>query len=1474
MTDLEVFSPIGGMDSDTDLLYMKEGDYRDAKNIRHVTDSTGSTISIINIKGTDHVFTLPTVTAKNKIYRIKDFTAITTPTPQLNELTFYRSDNSPLITVPFSDGATVIDSMNNLVSAVTFLFITTPFLATATAGADYVDIEIIGAYTGYEYLMVVSQGDTTALVYQEAITSSMAGTMKAIGSYDILGDLMIFSAVENEIESKAADIIGAGPIGSEIQLITSSDHGLTSGDQVFITGVVGVPANGLFLVTVNTTTTFTLSYSVYSGSYVSGGEVFIKTQAVGEIGVAQYNVTTTLFTYTTLLQSKKLNYRIKKQIDCHVEKNAFSVSVYGTDDYNPPFAIYYYGAYMTNGFLEVFNSDKGSYDYDTLDQEIVLQISNTKSKITFLEQLESGGSLTAGNKRYAVRFLTQSNTGTNFGDLTNPINVYSAGKTPTNLIVGDSAGTTTGKANKLLVSDITPGLFSYVELAVVNYDGGAASGVIVSRYPLTPDQTSIEILHTGNETDSTTLSLTELLSFNFQYATAKNIRAIDNRLVLSNLTILQETEFTDWAQTFKHAVLRKEIPTVGVSELGALQTEEYFKPENVNNNVGYMLNETYCFGVKCRLKTGQWTRVFHVDNIKIDTDTTVARRTAALASLDMTTYPTTDKINVYVPYVEFSDINLDFIVGGKRIRDLIDAFSIVRVEMTSQNSTILYNGYVVPNVSSAASSVQNVRFFEDSGSPSVGEWPYPGGDGYLGVDPTYSTGWAVTNGGTYGAFYSSDVLWGHSDFNFANGDKIICFGNPKLQNGFVHTPDVNPLPDVSSFGEYSGNFPTNATVISTGHPWMPPTIKNIDSAIYVPMGGKAAFPDGTGISKGFWSFDAFTSLPLHKSQIIGSPFLKSFDLFEPLGFVNGPIADVQRDYGFYYCQYYRAKTNQFGNLDNAKYIATGHIYEIDVLSPSTIPTGTIGVFGGDTFTQKSYLKIRYCYDDNDPLTVGATPYPGANAVAYYSQNRANIQMRNKSGITASNLYPAMSAATWLLSKISNDGLDERLYNEGYTVRNDVQYTAAFSTRDRFISDFPARIIYSEVKILEGIQDNFRLFLPLNFKDLELSYGEIMHHEIINGELVTVQPRKVQRQYFNTRGTLTTSSDQTILIGSGAVMSQDGVTLTQIGGWNKWACIKGKSAQGNDVLYWINTELKKVMRLGHDGTISLADIRGQQSFFANNLRFVHEVDTPAHGEGICGIWDDRYNEAVWTVRGRKMVADYDITAAYATGDEVFFQPTTYSTFEKTGEIYKAITANAVGSTPATSPATWQIQSHTDADYYNEYTIVFNETKNKFSAFYTFKPKIYLKWRDAYLSPRPADDENFIYLHNIGPYCEFYDHGTNNQAEDGHIEAVIKKAPAEAKYYEALKVVSDIIPYRFDFTTKDHISFLTQAEFEAREDLYYSPVKEDSTGTGINDADTSLLFGTYMKAKMTFEKLVYQSLKSFIVKFRVASRITQK
>lgn len=1475
--NLQIINFEGGLNTDLTPDYIQK-DYTDALDIQALTGNTESTLSTIPKLGNRFTDSLGSVSVQNKTWRlfISQQTAphagyllfldangnyLNNPTPNpspplFNFATppFYQWDMS----LGFAAQVAAITSI--ITAGIPMIDPTATIVGTDTSGVDtagYVDITFNGI-SGYDLGFfathkAVSPGVTDArlpsLIVQEAYDVSLAGELNVIGSNDVLGDLYLWSTPQKNLVTTISPIItGITSVAGKYRITTSSAHGLVTGMSVEISGVVytGTPPkspNSIWIITVISPTVFDVQefYTVTTGFvYTSGGVVTIYTEGVGEIGVMQNNSDADTWNYTRLLRTKEWNFRTKKQPHTYAERNSLRDSVYWTDDFNVPRVFYYSLPFIVDGALSI---NGGNYDYGSISEETKLILSSTSANIQFVQQVQGGGNIQSGNWRYAIRFLSDSLTPTEFSDVTNPVNAFVASTSGSAyLLIGDQPGVFTSKINELEITGIIAGLFKYVELAGINYVGDAVQGYIIKRELLSTNATSLTIQHTGNESDITDLDLGLLNQFSTPVLTAKNIDVVDSRMILSNLTTSDQTNFTDWAQTIFHSLYKKELPTVRSEMTPAgtmpnnLQVAEYQDPQNVNNFVGYMHNETYRIGIKGRFKeTGEWSDVFWVDDITFDT-LAYARRNTALVDFDLLNVYGSPFLNnrVYSTYFSLENIDIDAIVNGKKIRDWFDKLAVVRREC-------------VPEILACGTTFLGISGWLNGGiigsdSPIITSPPSTNtNDSYAAFIPyaTASSGsMDVIIRPTVGSFYAPDIYFNNTSISFSSGDRILNHGAP------VFAIAVPSLP--SSFYQKTGTR-TGTTSGGGANPFQDVAL---DDMQIIAKGGSAViggltyqkflYVDNTGIGGSLTTLDFVESPVLYYSGSFSNPTTSGFD------------------FGLRYMQYFRPLVNKYGDITSGTYVTCGAIADIDATTAGVI---SIDVFGGDTFTQNVYFKNR----------MGDNEFNGwANGLSFYCQNRINAQMKTLAVGTTQDLYPGITTPVWLAAQTQNED-----YQRGYNIKNEVQSDIAFNPNADFFSDLPTRIIWSELKPQGSSLDNYRAYLPLNFKDLDLSFGEIIHHANSNGELFTWQLRKFMRQYFNTRGTIDIQNSTDAVIGSGTVMGQDGLTVSTIGSKHKWSIIKGKSTGGNDVFYWINTELKKVVRFGYDGTVSISDIKGLQSFFANNLTWVDDKDTPADGIGICGVWNDRYAEVIWSVRGIRDKAQWDGITFYSAGDVVLDTPVTYSTFEQTGELYTALSPN-FGTAPPTNPLVWSLIPHTNNNYYNEYSIILNEFKNKFTTFHTPKPKIYLKWKDSFLTPRPVSDVSRIYKHDEGIYLTWYDDGVTSQTSQGYIEGVINGDGDDVKWYEALQVQSDLVPKRIELKTSNGlISYLDDTEFETRENVHLAPIKEDSTVSvqnplGLNNVNTSLLYGHWQKTKFIFDTATYQSLINIVCKYRISPR----
>ncbi len=99
--------------------------------------------------------------------------------------------------------------------------------------------------------------------------------------------------------------------GGLIQITTSLAHGIPTGAKVMIAGVVGVPANDMWLVTNTGATTFTLQDSAFSGAYTGGGTVAIQSHQLSDtVNVEAFPAATNLQTAIALAHDLQSKYNL------------------------------------------------------------------------------------------------------------------------------------------------------------------------------------------------------------------------------------------------------------------------------------------------------------------------------------------------------------------------------------------------------------------------------------------------------------------------------------------------------------------------------------------------------------------------------------------------------------------------------------------------------------------------------------------------------------------------------------------------------------------------------------------------------------------------------------------------------------------------------------------------------------------------------------------------------------------------------------------------------------------------------------------------------------------------------------------------------------------------------------------------------------------------------------------------------------
>ena len=1437
-------TPSGIMDKDTDMAYVSQGNYVDANDIRH-RQTDGSTFGgVMSVAGNKHMLSIPSYGSSTKSYRIFiDLSKI--------------ADNS----IASNDGDLYLENSSGVVYS--------------NIGANITGTSI-GAYI------------TTLKAYLNTLSNSAYGGVFTYGSTIQTGTYTAYFDLSTILDTEYTLRVN-NTQGELCVFKLLSEYYATGGDFK----VIGSQQLEDYL------------FVWLAGDVVSTGII----SEVSEIGVIYTTNGGGTYNYQRLIRSKKLGFSTQRRVEVEIERNGEEVNLYWTDGYNKPRAMYLNYSKITTQDGLLFRQG-GRYELETIDDETSLFYKVPSVYFDDVKVQETGGFLSSGNKRYSGRLLTEDFVASDFIYPTNPINIYRAKISVPSEIAGDADNTETNKSVVMTVKNITPGIYKYFELIALEYTDASFTTKIVQRYSLAAEQTEITVQHTNLGQENILLSNNELLAITSKYLSVQSLKVFDNRLTLSNLVEQVDFNLTSWAQTIEHSIEQGFVESVGksfesksnlINSFTDNKLGEYQDPSNVYGFSSYVYNDTYRFGIQVQWKnTGKWSSPYWVDDIRIDrsgNNVVGNRRRPSVGGVDINLQDTSNNRVKYY-YVKFHNLNLDTLIGGYPIRDLIGSFRIVRSKRIPEvlATGIFYSG--AEHLDSRFSGTTTVApFLGISNGRTAGVAnPLMKSNAVLlsasqalavGLSSTASTvasigGNSTADKSNYLFFYSPDLYFNNAvlDINLAT-DKIklaAAYSKQEIYSGYSraaqrHASGTNNSSYQEMLGYFGATSQNYTEFLITDH-------THLNSGQNKNLSGNIV---SLSYCFGYPNIDVL-------SQNTAAEVFK----INTTSHNNTALADN----GMWYGQVFRdlgGNKKYPANKELSSYETTGHYYILSNGQNGII--NNINVYGGDSFIQKSHMALMRMPHNNDLWGMGY-------GISFYTQNSGNLQMFNilehdDSFTGAGYVFPQSLDKTtagkywvdysgapvvtdlpegsvgcglfyWLEQwpEVSN----QNNYSRSYNYRDESIVENGYNTNVTYDGSLPSRITWSAKKVIGSQKDNYRIFKPLDFADLDLTLGPIVHHDIINASLYTWQSFSVQRQYFREASLIGAQEGTDVLVGSGSILGSPGQELTTIGADYKWSITKGNTPNGKESAYWFNNRLKKFVRFGQDGNRVISD-KGFISYLQNNTKFLEYYAQPLSGQGIHAVWNDKYAEAIFSFKAKNPSIPSWEVKTYAAGDYVFISPlTTYIHASGLPYAYKCkLGHTAANLTKPETGANWQtywtkVTPGTDSYSHTLFTIVYDEIKNGFITFHSYWPDIYLKHRNTFWSPDPLIPER-MHLHDIGIESQYY--GTYYAPT---ITAVMNYDPNVSKNFEALQMVSDQQPFFVDLTTPNHISYLDETEFQEREDLWYSPIKNDSTSTGLNNGDTSRLWGKWLKVKLSLEASTgKQKLINFMVKFRAMARL---
>lgn len=1439
----------GQLDKDSDLQYLntQKGDMPDLYDMEF---SAEDVMTLTTAKGNVEKIDFGSASLQNQKVRIYWESS---PNPTNIVISLKNVNDQNLFTRSFNtDGGLIVFR-----AAIQDIFEGSIFPSTVTVypNEPYVDVEVDLGYS--DWSLEIKDGSGADIfsyaVIQEAVSATGVGDFIPIGSYDFLGDMFYWVTTQRNLKTRMSQSV-ANAVGNNFSrsVVTIPLHRLKDYETIAINGVVGCTGvNGIWVVKVIDSNRVELQGSLFGGVYISGGEIFKDLYGYGAIGIAKYDLTSETFQWIPLLRSKKLNFVTKREFyHPTVELNGSLISMYYTDDYNLPRVTYYRGEYLPDGCIKAVNP-LGQYAYETLENEIALQVNFSGYTLSFLEQIQSGGRLTAGNKRYAVRFITESLNASELSLLTNPIPVYEPQYLiDTNKIYGNPSNEETGKINRLQLTGITPGVFKFVELICFNYRGGelstvAVDAVIVRREPLSEDQTEIVLEHNGNEVGVVNFDAALANQVQPEIVRAKDLTLIQNRLVLGSITSSLEYDLTDFCKTLKYSIKRYRL----FGAFGAQTFYEFYNPDSVTNSTGYQAWEWYRFYIVGELFSGKLTQAFFAFDVRFisqsdyalpewnnEFDSTNITDRRNLTNDQFTNYDLSNSSNEYYQYyLELNNINWEFQIEGVPIKNIFRSFKVHRAERKSE---VIGSGVINLAFKAIASPPKELDDYVYAiKNNELSNFPVPYTTVYQGVAPYQRR--------KFGSFYCPDILFGNEEIKFAEGDRLISFGNQEVNQ---------------TLRGKTANFAINSywRIFQGGNNTSSAVFYDIDFVKFVGSDTTEPLINGFSYNKKASTLTiyngpgGFTSVGAGQ----GSPVLVLKTDVQNSG--------LKVDYGIYQSIYFRRLKNKYGTT-----IANN----IVVYTQAAFVNGqtSVDVFGGDVFTQQTWLK-KIGSKQINPNKGGGE---GFNII---SQNRTNTNLRVWNPTVATELIFPLSTTNFV-DWLENASLDTIKQNSAYKIINQVQAQVVYDPEGQDTTQYLSRKWYSELKPNGSRVDFYRIFLPLSFQDNPAVQGSIYRVLNVNNELFTVQARGYTREYFNSRGQLVSPDQGQILIGDGSVLSRVGNNLTMFGSSNAGSVVIGKSQSGKDVVMFISAQFGQVLRFGDDGLVSVSLRERMRTFFNNNLKWAQEAKTPADGFGICGVWDNNNKQFIYTVKAWRQVDNWSVATTYNQGAIV------QKGYDNQGvaKLWVLTATSSRGDLPGSSPV-WQLIPITDNNYYNVYTFTWSELKNAFTQFYSYLPNHYAEWNGTLLSSYP--DLELPLPPNISRRSLTYQHGIGNPAEyygikfpGGKVSVVCNWQRDLNKKFFSLMLNGKGKPERVDITSlfRDEnddeiikVSFLLASDFETRESYSYAPVKLELDANGSNDGDTGQIEGIWAKFAITYPVGKKSSLTTFVAYIRDSFR----
>jgi hypothetical protein len=1122
------------------------------------------------------------------------------------------------ISVPYTSG----DNAATLFSSIQFSLSSFGYTETLVTASGFVlvfDINYTSVnYTDFFLTVTNSLGYVFSTeVFLDAISIDKVGKLYPSCFCNINNDQQIFATSNvKKPETYSATIVVAGALF----LAFVTDVNIESGEEVYFYSQIG-GANQISGICTLQPTSIPNQYLVVGTSFISFSPTGLYTvvryyRSLSVIGYAKKNNINNVWTYTELLRSNKMNFRLYKQIQGALDVTSDGLLYDFTDFLNQIKRLIYKGDIITWGFLTVYNPD-AIYDLDTIGgiggkSNLQLGVNTSKVTLAIATTTGIGGKIgyTEGVKKESsytafVRFRTSDGAYTTYSKASNVLWLHSSD------VKDHNYGINSGRAIQIKIEQIPVDLFEAVQVGIIEFTSASWVGYSLPEIQINGQET-IYVADSGFNSDRNTsfnaaADLLEQIPFVFE--NAKSILGYINYRLAANVNLYKEYDLTDWAQTITlTAVLRKifigdfdyykQVINVSGTILGGINNYDKCS----NDWMSYMPYDHYRFCVFVDWENGSPTSTYWIDDVSFDiADTGFVNdypfsRTGT-AGIDL---------NMNQLYIEAKDIDMNYILpDGKILKDVVKD---IRFGRALCNRQVYATGIAqMVGTASAGGGVDYVSAFSDGGNDVVR---------------------------TKLALYCPDFQNTSSSFNWEDGDVLKASTTYESHTQIISTDNI-----AKSFFDYTTPVTVNIKKLINASNTSTNDIAvfNYDATINEYSGGNIYIRNGAAIEH---DGDIGTIVFLDAS-------IENFYYIKPYTFEGAyPSSPTQ--------------TRFFVIPQDKWYNEAAHdsdtVYKI---------------YGGDAFPTISSYKLAE--NATDRLTKNV-------AILFSSYNRTNTGLRSGRfpfyTITDYLENPYLVDPIYEGDKYTYDSV----FTPRYIFQNQVafnqnlrqltnQFSSLYYSSQGFGSDLAGgNRLWSplDMKTLES-------------KYGAITHFDILLGQMGTNILIVWQERRVTAQYFDNTANIKSNTGE-LLIGNGAILEREGQNFSEFGCEHKWTIVKGQTDTGKDVAYWICFRKAAIMRFGSDGTsnivTSISSLIQNKTILALNNGYNNE-DEPALFNGCHAVWDNKRMEYIVTLRLYPKCIPWEDKALKG---QYKADPTLTWGFEQFPVIYKSLINNNLTTPP--------------------------------------------------------------------------------------------------------------------------------------------------------------------------------------------------